>query len=390
MGLQTKVYIPLSNVVAFPFVNFYCRLPGSRFAINGEYITVIPATQAQPQFAALPAAVLAGPVEDLFGVDHGHTIFAKLLSGCSNPIGREWLRVLGRSTWPRFCGHTWGVTSSPNRGPNHDVDRLGSTLLGRRSRRRHINRLPQDEDRRTSIKSDRRWTLLISTAFWLTTIGLMPTFIDESGETGHTRTSSPYFRLAAVWMPSLDEANEFRFAVRNLRVDRSDLRLEEGFEFKFARTHTGPERRRAFFDLALKFDFSFAVCSIDKTARYWRTASAEEQHWATATALSASLWSTYLKAELGKPDKPLRDPIWVDNNQDKRFLEAIRLAFHGLTSRLHPGIALVRNPRFRGSKADEVMHLVDMVCGAAGRFVDGDSEWFDLIAERCVDLTQLP
>jgi hypothetical protein len=67
----------------------------------------------------------------------------------------------------------------------------------------------------------------------------MPTFIDESGDTGHSPTSLPYFRLAAVWIPSLAEANAFREAVRQLRQNRPDLHLEEDFEFKFAKTHSG-------------------------------------------------------------------------------------------------------------------------------------------------------
>lgn len=191
-------------------------------------------------------------------------------------------------------------------------------------------------------------------------------------------------------MPSLDVADAFRAAVRRLRQDRPDLRIEDGYEFKFVRTHASPERRRAFFDLALAFDFRFAVCTIDKTAGHWRNSPAAEQHWATATALAVSLRSTYHAAEAAHPERPLRDPICVDNNQDRRFLAAVGTAFHGLRSRLHPGVAMVRNPRFRGSKPDEVMHLVDMVCGATGSWVDGNREWFDLICGRCLDVTRLP
>ena len=42
----------------------------------------------------------------------------------------------------------------------------------------------------------------------------MPTLIDESGDTGHSRDSLPYFRLATVWMPDLDAATAFREAIR--------------------------------------------------------------------------------------------------------------------------------------------------------------------------------
>jgi len=218
----------------------------------------------------------------------------------------------------------------------------------------------------------------------------MPTFIDESGDTGHSQSSSPYFRLAAVWIPSVEEATVFRESVRQLRHNRPDLHLEGGFEFKFAKTHSHPERREAFFQLALVHSFQFAVCAIDKTQGHWRNAPAGEQHWATATDVAVSLRSAYHEAEAAHPDRPLRDPILVDDNQDQNFLAAIRAAFRGLRSKLHPDMPMVRNPRFRGSKADEVLHLADMVCGAAGAWIDGDSTWYDLIKPRCLGLTQLP
>jgi hypothetical protein len=218
----------------------------------------------------------------------------------------------------------------------------------------------------------------------------MPTFIDESGDTGHSQTSSPYFRLAAVWMPSAEEANAFREAVRRLRQDRPDLHLEAGFEFKFAKTHGHPGRREAFFALAMRHPFKFAVCAIDKTQGHWRRAPAREQHWATATDLAVSLRSAYHEAEAVHPDRPLQDPLIVDDNQDKNFLETIRAAFQGLRSRTHPEIPMIRSPRFRGSKPDEVLHLVDMICGAAGAFIDGNSAWYDVIKPRCLGLTRLP
>lgn len=217
----------------------------------------------------------------------------------------------------------------------------------------------------------------------------MPTFIDESGDTGHSGTSLDYFRLAALWMPSLEEATRFRESLRQLPLDRPDLHLEAGLEYKFARTASRSDIREAFFLLALQHAFVFAFCSIDKTKGHWRSAPTREQHWATATDLSASLRATYHAAEALRPERPLRDPILVDDNEDQRFLEAIRVAFHGLRSNLHPGGAMVRSPRFRGSRPDEVMQLVDMICGAVGAAIDGDTRWYDLIRSRCVGMTEL-
>jgi hypothetical protein len=214
---------------------------------------------------------------------------------------------------------------------------------------------------------------------------VMPTLIDESGDTGHSRNSLPYFRLAAVWLPDLDAAAAFRDSIRRLR---EELHLGRSFEFKFAATSSHPERRDAFFRRALDYPFQFAWCGLDKTTWYWSKAPAAEQHWATATSLAVCLRSTYLAAE--QPSRPLRDQVLVDNNADKAFLHAINRAFRNLRSRLHPDAPMVANARFRGSAPDEAMQLVDMVCGATGAHLNGDSTWYNLIRSRCLGLMQLP
>ena len=213
----------------------------------------------------------------------------------------------------------------------------------------------------------------------------MPTVIDESGDTGHARDSLPFFRLAAVCIPTASDVDAFRAAVRQLR---QNLRLDAAFEFKFARTHTHPDRRRAFFQCALQHPFRFSFCGIDKTQGHWKTAPSVEQHWATATAIAACLRSTY--HEMERLSHPLREQILVDDNGDQGFLLRIEDAFRALQSRLHPNTPMVRKPRFRGSAPDEVMQLVDMVCGAAGAAIDGDDTWYKMIRERCLGLLCLP
>ena len=217
----------------------------------------------------------------------------------------------------------------------------------------------------------------------------MPTFIDESGDTGHSGTSSDYFRLAAVWVPSLEQATAFRESIRQLPADRPDLHLDARFEFKFAKSGPRPDIREAFFQLALQHEFVFAFCSIDKRSDYWQRAPSSEQHWATATDLSASLRNTYHAVEAIHPERPLRESLFVDDNRDEDFLEAIDRAFRGLRSILHPGVSMVRTPRFRDSNSDDLLQFVDMVCGATGSAIDGDTRWYDLIRSRCVGMTEL-
>jgi hypothetical protein len=90
----------------------------------------------------------------------------------------------------------------------------------------------------------------------------MPTFIDESGETGD---KSPYFRLAAVWLPTQASVEEYRAGIRRFQRDEG----LEGYEYKSSKS-LSRERRIAYFRAAMGFPFRFAVASVDKQHPGWR------------------------------------------------------------------------------------------------------------------------
>ncbi|AWM39541.1 hypothetical protein GobsT_21210 [Gemmata obscuriglobus] len=214
----------------------------------------------------------------------------------------------------------------------------------------------------------------------------MPTFIDESGDTG--RNPDPancHFRLAAVWIPSHDVAESFRECVRRARVR---LGLRRDYEFKFSKTWSHPEYRAAFFGAAMEHEFRFAVSSLDKRCEQWRTAGKGEFHWASAVYLASSLRTTYVSAQAALATtgsrSPLKDLVVVDDNKDADFLDAVKVAFRGLGSACEPKQFLIGKVRFRGSEPDELVQLVDMVCGAYGAHEDGDSTWYQMIATRDV------
>jgi len=215
----------------------------------------------------------------------------------------------------------------------------------------------------------------------------MPTYIDESGDTGRTRDGgTPYFRLAAVWIPTIDDAQRFREQIRHLRLQ---IALRADYEFKYAKTHTRPERRKAFFNTALAQEFRFAVSSIDKTKNEWNSADRGELHWACTTELAALLRPLYHRAEQHR-SAPLRERVVIDDNSDHTFLVQLKRQFRGLRSSRWDGSSLVDKVSFRDSAVDELLQLADMVCGAVGDFVDGsDWTWYNLIAERDVERRDL-
>jgi hypothetical protein len=219
----------------------------------------------------------------------------------------------------------------------------------------------------------------------------MPTFIDESGDTGHNPDSANYFRLAAIWVPTQDAAEAFRANVQQLR---RDLGLPERYEFKFAKTGSHPERREAFFRAAMRHAFRFAATSLDKRTEDWRTADRRAIHWACAVSLAVTLGPTYREEEaaraLAGTDRPLNELVVVDDNQDKAFLAVIKKKFRELASARRPGRPLVGKVKFRGSGPDELLQLADMVCGAVGAHIDGDSTWYGMIAARDLGIMRIP
>jgi hypothetical protein len=218
----------------------------------------------------------------------------------------------------------------------------------------------------------------------------MPTFIDESGDTGWLPGALPYFRLAAVWLPTPEVISSCMESICRLR---RELKLGPAYEFKFARTDA--VRRRAFFKAVLEHEFRFAVSGYDKSRMESGSLDPRGFHWGCAVALATDLKETYLKAEADKAaalNKPtaLNDLVVVDDNQDRRFLAEIKKAFRALESRVHPGGKLIGKVKFRDSGRNDMLQLVDMTLGASGAKVDGDDTWYDLISSKCVGLTCIP
>jgi hypothetical protein len=155
---------------------------------------------------------------------------------------------------------------------------------------------------------------------------IMPTFIDESGDTGpNPDQTSRHFRLAAVWVPSQAIAAALRASIQQVR---QNLNLRANYEFKFSKTWSHQHHRQAFFQAVMMHEFRFAVSSIDKRDGDWATATKQAFHWASTVSLAGSLRQTYLAAHramvAGGRNRPLDELVVVDDNQDKGFLQMVR------------------------------------------------------------------
>ncbi len=215
----------------------------------------------------------------------------------------------------------------------------------------------------------------------------MPTFIDESGETGQV---SPYFRLAAVWLPTQAAVEAYRAGTRQFQQDAG---LED-YEYKWSKS-LSLERRIAYFQAAMGHPFYFAVASVDKQHPEWRAAGRSVLHWACAVSLAASLRGVYLDEEARRAaaaggDHPLNELVVVDDNQDRRFLAVIKRKFRQLRSGVRVESPLVGKVKFRGSGPEELIQLADMVCGAVGDYLEGDGTCYNIILTRDLGITRIP
>lgn len=183
----------------------------------------------------------------------------------------------------------------------------------------------------------------------------MPTFIDESGDTGlNPDPANCHFRLAAVWVPSTAEADAIRASIRAVRCAMIPP-LSAEFEFKFSKLGGHPDRRSAFFHAVMRHEFRFAVASIDKRVGEWRAAAPAEFHAATSVCLAAALRMTYRTADEKRGfGTSLRELVIVDDNMDRAFLQIVKQKFRGLSSPRGGSGGKGQVPRIRSGRVGSV------------------------------------
>ena len=120
----------------------------------------------------------------------------------------------------------------------------------------------------------------------------MPTFIDESGDSGTKKGASACFRLAAVVFGSVADAEDYSGRLVALRVK---LRLPETFEFHFSKT--GHRLKMEFFQAFATTPFFFVVSSIQKSTLLHEELNKQTIHRKAVGGLTKHLESWYLSQE---------------------------------------------------------------------------------------------
>lgn len=213
----------------------------------------------------------------------------------------------------------------------------------------------------------------------------MPTFIDESGDSGVGEKCSPHFRLAAVWFESIEQVVACTKEIARIRSEV--LRVSPSFEFKFSSLK--PEHRVAFFETVSRHPFYFALSSIKKSLLPKEVLTPATIYTRAIGGLTRQLQDYYLIAEACK-ETALNERVVFDETTDLLFVTQLRTGFYSLKSARKPGATLIKSVKSGKSHAESMIQLVDMVCGAVSRSLDGDIEYYKLIASREIGVSHMP
>jgi Protein of unknown function (DUF3800) len=208
----------------------------------------------------------------------------------------------------------------------------------------------------------------------------MPTYIDESGDAGIKDGSTPYFRLAAV---HFNDTSQVERLAECLVSVRAKLGLPQSYEFRFAKS--AHNIRMSFFTAVAAQPFVFIACSFEKNTFDPRILSKDSVRDGTIGGLLKHLAEWYrLIEERLDPDGGLKELIVYDECDDPAFERAIRAGLKVMTAGRQRNGRLIRDIKSGKSKCDPGIQLVDMVCGAVGRHISGESGYYKLIETKAV------
>ena len=169
----------------------------------------------------------------------------------------------------------------------------------------------------------------------------MPTFIDESGDTGTKEGASACFRLAAVVFDCPADVERYSARLSALRLR---LGLKQDFEFHF--TKIGHHLRVSFFEALAEVPFTFVACSVKKSVLARVDLNKQTICEKAMVGLIRNLEPRYreIEARLELP-RGLKDGIVDDECKDATFLRALKDCLKPLTVTRSCGRRLVRGCR---------------------------------------------
>jgi hypothetical protein len=218
----------------------------------------------------------------------------------------------------------------------------------------------------------------------------MPTFIDESGDTGldlDAEGTSPYFVVTAVWFETQESLD---LCLDQFRQLRQKFRFKERDEFKFSKVDD--DRKQAFFEFIASHSFSYAACYLDKTL------IAEDREWHQSTfffskifePITQALGEWYRQAEQ-RLGKWLREFVQYDQCLDTTYQNVIQKGFRAIPSTIPEKLSIVHKVNQGKSNKELALQIADMICGAIRESIASNQQTYRrLIRKKEICVTMIP
>lgn len=197
-------------------------------------------------------------------------------------------------------------------------------------------------------------------------------YVDESGCPGMKLTggSFPQFTLAALVFRDQEATRRARLAIQSLR---SQLGCRPDFEFRLNKSSQA--RAVAFFDAISHAEFTYHAFTLNKAALVAGALSESKKLYRSVVG-----WTfENIMERLAGPNGPDRASIMFDACGNRDFYDEFERRISAI-ARLKLKRAVPVRVLGLDSKADDLLQMADMVCGAVGRMRSGRRDAAQLLA----------
>jgi Protein of unknown function (DUF3800) len=196
-------------------------------------------------------------------------------------------------------------------------------------------------------------------------------FIDESGDPGFkvSKGASPVFVAAMVVFDSGDAASKTKEA-----IEESEARKRHRREFKFSKC--SDRVRDAYFEAVCSSPFGVRAIVVRKEVIYSPRLQANKERF----------YEYFVKQMMKYDGGMLKDArVVIDGSGDRAFRQSLNAAL-----RHYLGAGVIRQIRFKDSRADVLVQLADMCAGAVARSYRTDRRdarrWRRILRSRISDI----
>ena len=178
----------------------------------------------------------------------------------------------------------------------------------------------------------------------------MLVFIDESGDPGIKKGCSPYFTVTLLTFEDRDEANA---ADKRIELLKKEMGFPDHFEFHFAKLRG--DYREQFLKAIAKFDFFYCSIVINKAKLTGKGFQFADSFYKYACSLVFENAKPRLKSAT----------VVIDGSGSRQFQTQLSTYLRKRASKRNEN--LISKVKVQNSKANNLLQMADMICGAVAR-----------------------